>query len=452
MSDNILAYDALSATQYIRTTNNAGVHTPHNIIDSMPEVTTAVRAFPVQHIDSFSRMRTSDPGYRFDSQFTNGIDSDLWDTRILDDGATGDVNDGTVAHDATDRLAVLTAKAGAEGVRQAILQSHYHSPYTSGRGQLALITGVLGAAPVAGGEVGMGYFDGTNGAYLRRDDVGIYVGITTSTNAADQEVEQEFWNIDPLDGSGPSGITLDLDLTQILAVPLQALYVGRALIAFDIDGELIPVHQFLHANVIAAPYIAQASLPVRYWATATNTASDVSMKAICCSVISEGGANLQDIPGRPFVSTGQLTGAAAGTLLVIRCKAQLNSINQNAVCIPTDLDVTVAGASCWIEVRRNATVSAGTFTDVGPLSTMEESFAGNVGTDPVVTAGTGTLIDRKYVPASASVRSNKVAGLLGKTLLAYSHLLGAGDTLSVIWNGGNGSTDVFGSVNWKEVR
>jgi hypothetical protein len=38
MSDNLLAYDALSATQYIRTTDNAGVHTPHNIIDSMPDV------------------------------------------------------------------------------------------------------------------------------------------------------------------------------------------------------------------------------------------------------------------------------------------------------------------------------------------------------------------------------------------------------------------------------
>ena len=36
MSDNLLAYDALSATQYIRTTDDAGVHTPHNIIDILP--------------------------------------------------------------------------------------------------------------------------------------------------------------------------------------------------------------------------------------------------------------------------------------------------------------------------------------------------------------------------------------------------------------------------------
>lgn len=54
MSDNVQIYDATSATLYMKTTDNAGVHTPHHIIDSMPTVTvtggltdTELRATPV---------------------------------------------------------------------------------------------------------------------------------------------------------------------------------------------------------------------------------------------------------------------------------------------------------------------------------------------------------------------------------------------------------------------
>jgi hypothetical protein len=180
------------------------------------------------------------------------------------------------------------------------------------------------------------------------------------------------------------------------------------------------------------------------------------MRAVCSSVISDGGDDLQEMPGRPFVATGQLAGTAAGTLIVIKSKQFLNSLAQSVITIPLDLDVSVSGAACWIEIRRNATVSAGTYTNIDAASVMEVSYAGNPGTDPVVTAGTGTLVDRFYVPASATLRSSKtgglLGGLLGKTLLVYSHLLGAGDTLSVIWNGGTVATDVFGSLRWKEIR
>jgi hypothetical protein len=70
----------------------------------------------------------------------------------------------------------------------------------------------------------------------------------------------------------------------------------------------------------------------------------------------------------------------------------------------------------------------------------------------VVTAGTGTLVDQVYIPASASVKSASGAGILGKVLLSYSHLLGVGDNLSILFNGGGGTTDTYASVKWKEIR
>lgn len=402
---------------------------------------------PAQHVDAFSRVRVSSPGYRFDSQFTYQIDSDLWDQKVTGDGA--------IAHDATDRMATLTASTTA-GANTAILQSHYHSPYTPGRGQLAMITFCMPTTPPANGEVGVGYYDGTNGIYLKKTATAITLNLDNSTSLANASFTQANWNIDTMDGDGddenPSGLTLDLTKTNILTLQVQALFVGEVIAGFNIDGKIVPVHKFEHANISASPYIAIASLPVRYWASTSTDAGDATIDAICSTVISDGGDDLQDIPGREFAASGTLDDTAAGAAIVIRPKAQLNSINQVAVTLPTSAEITVEDAPCWIEIRRNATVTDGTFEDVNALSTVEMSYSGNAGTDPVVTAGTGQLIYKAYLPASAPRSSVNFAGLAGKAVLSYSHLLATADNLAIIWNGGTASTDVHAAIKWKEIR
>lgn len=435
MSDNIKIYNADSGTRYMRTTDLGGdIHLPHHKAE-----------LDGSHIDSFSRIRVSAPAYRFDSQLTYQIDTDLWDTATVS-GA------GSVTFDSTNRCAVLSATHGSAS--HEVLQSHYHAPYTPGRSQLAIITFCFGMDLTESGEErGAGYYDGSNGIYLIQNSTGVHIGVSTTTSNGNELIAQASWNVDPFDGTGPSGLTLDLTKTQIMVISMQALYAGRVTVGFDIEGVIYVAHVFDHSNMSLHPYIGQASLPIRYWTkAAVASSSAITMDAICASVISEGGLPLQDMQGRPFVSTGELANTASGTLVVIRCKSQLNSINQNALVIPTDLNIAAADAGCWIELRRNATVTAGTFTSVNTGSVVEESFAGNAGTDPVVTAGTGTLIDRFYVPASASARASTGTGLLGKTLLAYSHLLATGDTLSVLFNGGGATTDVFASLKWKEIR
>jgi hypothetical protein len=133
----------------------------------------------------------------------------------------------------------------------------------------------------------------------------------------------------------------------------------------------------------------------------------------------------------------------------IRCKAQLNSINQNAVVIPTEVEITIADAGAWVSILLNPTI-AGTFTDVSTLSVVEESFAGNAGTDPTISAN-GTIIDRFYVGTSNNNRNQKSTGLGGKVVIAYSHLLGAGDVMAVLVQGA-AATDAFATLKWKEIR
>ena len=401
---------------------------------------TNIESLPPTLIDSFSRLRVSAPAYRFDSQLTYRVDSDLWDSKT---------SGGSIAHSASERWATLTANAS--GINSAILQSHYHSPYTPGRSQLAFITFLMGAAPATAGYKRAGYFDGTNGIYLERTETAVNLVLKSTTSNGSETVPQSAWNLDPMNGSGPSGLTLDLSKMQILVVQLQALYVGRVVIGFDIAGEVVPVHQFTCANEEAFPYIAQASLPVRYEVGGTAaTGSATVMQAVCASVISEGGEKLSEIPGRPFIATGTTANTATAVVCAIRCKAQLNSINQNALVIPTDVDISITDAGAWVSILLNPTISAGTFEDVSAASSVEMSFAGNTGTDPTISAN-GTILEKFYVASSASARAERSAGIGGKAVLAYSHLLGAGDVLAVLVEGG-ATTDSFCSLKWREIR
>jgi len=256
-----------------------------------------------------------------------------------------------------------------------------------------------------------------------------------------------------MDGTGPSGRVLDLSKMQILVIQMQALYVGAVTVAFDIAGELVPVHVFLCANEDSFPYIAQASLPVRYEVGGTAaTTPATEMRAVCASVVSEGGDDIVEMPGRPSVSAGSFANSASAVLCAVRVKSTLNSIANQTVVIPEEVDVSVVDAGAWVLVLLNPEITAGTWTDMDAGSGLEESFAGNAGTDPTVHAtNRGTVIDRFYVPASANTRLQRSVGIGGKVLMSYSHLLAAGDVLAVVVEGG-ATTDAFGSLRLRVIR
>lgn len=448
MSDNLTIKDGDGASKLLRTTEAAGVHTPHHILEGF-ESSSEITRLPAQHIDAFSRLRVSAPGYRFDSQFTYRIDSDLWDRRAQE--GVSDVADvsESITHDATNRMAAVVAGT-ADSANTSILQSHYHAPYTAGRSQLALLTFFMPGTVPANGEVGCGYYDGSNGVYLKRTATTVSLHLDTTTDHPDATVLQAAWNIDPMDGTGPSGCTLDLTKTQILVIQMQALYAGRVVVGFDIDGDLIPVHEFNHSNNAAFPYIAQASLPLRFWAFTSSDASAATINAICGSVISEGGQDLQAMDGRQFVMSGELDDAnPKRAILSIKPTINLNGIAQNVLAIPTEVDVAIAGAGAWIEIRRNSTILTGNFFTVDAASVME--FCNLQSTTPLVaTLDTGTLVDKFYVPANKQSRTSDSSGLLGKALIAWSHLLADSDNLTVFIDGEN-ATDAFVAVKWKEI-
>lgn len=113
---------------------------------------------------------------------------------------------GTVAGTASEFQLDTDGTTGSS----AVLESAEIGRYVPGLSAEAGI-GVrcAGAAPTGNAEQRWGYFNADNGYFFGRDASGLYVQRRSGGSDA-SKVRQADWNNDPLDGSGPSGLTLDV--------------------------------------------------------------------------------------------------------------------------------------------------------------------------------------------------------------------------------------------------
>jgi hypothetical protein len=123
----------------------------------------------------------------------------------------------------------------------------------------------------------------------------------------DFKVPQSDWNIDKMDGTGPSGVTVDLSKMQMFY--LDYAWYGAGAIRFgfkDERGEVVYCHRMTHANVKTEAYMRSGNLPARYEAAAdapvTKLSATLSNVATTMSVASTVG----------FPSSGTLSLAKAG--------------------------------------------------------------------------------------------------------------------------------------------
>ena len=112
----------------------------------------------------------------------------------------------------------------------------------------------------------MGLFNNENGIFLLQDETTLKIGLRTFTSgvAVDTEIAQDSWNIDKLDGTGNSGITLDQTKTLIFFSDFEWLGVGTVRYGFFIDGIPYYCHAIHNSNVNTVVYMSTPNLPLRY--------------------------------------------------------------------------------------------------------------------------------------------------------------------------------------------
>lgn len=286
-------------------------------------------------IDAFGHLRVSLPEalVAIISQYDN-------DPLELENGNTG--VGVTPAHQPTTRMVRLSAGAGTG---TSFCQTYVYWSYQPGRSQRIDMTGRFGV-PVAGATMDYGYFDSENGLFLRQNGISglqIVQRSKTSGSVVNTPVDQTDWNLDKLDGLGPSGLTLDPTKVFLFITDLEFLGMGRVRLGFNIGGLVVYVHEFLHTNVSDVPYMQTATLPIQILLTTTSAAASSEMFFKGALVSSEGGL-LKEL-GLTFATPERTITAASGArthLLSVRPKLLFNGLTNRESYITRTLELCLS--------------------------------------------------------------------------------------------------------------
>ena len=406
---------------------------------------TSISLHDSGNLDAFSRLRVANSESLFAVQ-NNYSQSSL----KMEVGATG--TGVTPAWDSNTRMVTVSATAGTG---TAFIQSYGYYPYQPGKSHLVKMTFVVGAA-VASAVVDAGLFDAANGIFFRQNGTsGLQFVRRTSTSGSvvNNTVDQSSWNLDKLDGTGASGITLDITKAQILIIDLQFLGMGRVRVGFDIGGVIVYVHEFLNANSLTVPFMQTATLPVQMLLTATSTGSTKTSYFKCAAVDSEGGITADS--GYQFATPSGSVTAASGArthILSLRPKTTFNSVTNRMMINLDDLQLVVTGANpvYWELVIGAAFSGAPTWADVNTTYSGTEYATG--GTFSNLT--NGLVLQCGYIAASTGTKS-AVSVKFSKNYPLTLDRAGAQralGTLSLLVRGIGGTSDTQAAFNFSEVR
>lgn len=393
-------------------------------------------------VDAFARLRVSETFTIFDSKQLHDKQPLFWDESI--GGSATSVHNPV---NAETRMSV-TASASDFVIRQTKQRFNYQP----GKSQLAFMT--FHSPQTAGATKRIGLFDGTgtnnltpnNGIFFECDGS---ISWNIAKNGTIAEIAtQANWNVDTLDGSGdennPSGITLDLDGSQILLMDYEWLGVGRVRVGFVIDGLIYYVHYFNHANDpnFNSVYMSTPNLPLRYTIETDGTEA-THMDHICSTVISEGGIEKTGILRSVENANGFVTGYGTANkyaLTAIRLKSNYLDVS----VIPESVNVVIGtnDAFKW-ELHLNPSIN-GTFT-YNDLTNSSVQFA--QGTTANTIATDGLIIAR----GAGSVTSRGDTSDLQTALRIGSTIAGTRDELVLVIQPFGANLSVWSGLNFREL-
>ena len=396
----------------------------------------------IAETDAFGRLRVSEPITLFDSKQLFDKAPLFWDDQEISGAST------TSTHDVNEAMTTMGVAATTAGNR--VRQTFMRFNYQPGKSQLVLMTGVLSAT---GGGTGisrcMGLYDDENGIFYQ-DNEGMprmVIRSKSTGSVVDTAVAQADWNLDKLDGSGPSALTLDMTKVQILLIDMEWLGVGTVRAGFIINGHYIYVHEFHHANIETLVYMSTPNLPLRYEIDNDGTGAASTLGHICATVISEGGQQDNGLLRYASTEGTHVVGATENVnygVLGIRLKS--THLDETVNMIASSVAEQSGNKQIEWSVTFNPTV-ASLFTYVDEANSACQIARG-------VAANTvtgGTQFTGGYF--TSTVKGGGDAAVLRNALRLGSSISGTRDQIVLCARpiGGAINTELEGSLTWREL-
>lgn len=357
-------------------------------------------------IDAFNRLRVSEPFTIFDSKQLHDKQTLFWDESV---GGSA-----TSSHSNAYCNMAVTASASDFVIRQTKQRFNYQP----GKSQLILST--FYAPTDTGVTQRIGVFDGTGANYLTplngiyfENDAGTLSFNVAKNGTVTETFTQANWNVDIFDGSGVSGIDLDMEACQILIIDFEALMVGRIRCGFVVNGIIHYCLYINHANDnnFTTPYFDTPNLSLRY-DIVSDGSSTGNLYHICSTVMSEGGLQQTGIIRGVDMGVTHLDADSAGTSYAA-IGIRLKSTYYDITAIPERFSIiSLTNDNFRWRLVLNPTV-AGTFT-YNDLADSSIQYATGA-TANTVTGG--TVIDSGYGQSqSVTDRQFLTALHLGSTI------------------------------------
>jgi len=228
---------------------------------------------------------------------------------------------------------------------------------------------------------------------------------TTQSIGQEERALQANWNLDKLDGTGSSGITIDWTKAQHFVCEYQWLGVGFIRFGFDCGGSdgIVWCHEFNAANNITGPWARTGSLPVRAEIFNTGVTTTAGRLTLIYVVVQHEGA-IEDRQFRYFGANSGATlrtvGTAAGLFPLMSLRASsANDLSKRARVVAQSISISVITAG-------TGTTSIQVALLMLPTPNTGATFAGTVGGSAVsvdtaataTTAVTGTAIASWIIP------------------------------------------------------
>lgn len=230
--------------------------------------------------DAFSRLRVSEPYTLFDSKLLYDKQPLLWDELEVSGSGT------SCDYSSNEAMVSLNVSDNVPG--KVVRQTFARFNYQPGKSQLVMISGIIGGNNIDIVKC-IGQFDDNNGIFFKsnQDDYYIVKRSSTSGSPIDLEIPQSEWNKNKLDIH--SALTVDFNKAQVFYVNYEWLGLGDISCGLVIGNKMIELHQFRHANKSTLVSMSKPNLPIRYEIENLGSGQEDSIKAVCSTVISEGG-------------------------------------------------------------------------------------------------------------------------------------------------------------------
>ena len=384
---------------------------------------TRILAADSPSIDAFGKWRVSQPLTLFDSKQITDSGSFYFDIKTVD-SATVTWNSGS---------AQSTLKVTQTSGSRAIKQTRRIFVYQPGKSQQVICTGKFDGR-VNGIKKSIGSFDESDGYFFQisGSSFGVVLRKTINGVRTDTFISQSSWNLDKLNGTGPSGNILDTTKAQIYTMDYEWLGVGRIRYGVVQKGIITYVHEITNYNSLETVYLRNPNLPIRYEiSTHSNTTTGSLMTQICSTVISEGGFDNTGVKTVVTNFSGSAIGASEyDAVLLVRYN---NNSSRCAQIIPEQLDLLIKSGNASSYAGRwdlliNPTVSSAlTWKTVNNsvITQMAIPSPGNPITSPGTTISTGYFAGNSGDNVSQQIYLDPNYGL-GRKIDGTSDILAVG--------------------------